>query len=102
MNASINASISNNIDVYYQELGVNRESLKQYKTSLINYKKALEYDGSNTINYSIARIYDAELKLPITALSYYKAYLKKANKKDKDDLPYIEYSEARVKEIEGK
>jgi len=102
MNEAITLSVSENIPIYYQELGVNRESLKQYKTSLFNYKKALEYEGNNTINYSIARIYDAELKQPKTALSYYKTYLRKANKKDKDDLPYIEYSEARVKEIEGK
>lgn len=102
MNAAINAAISNNIKIYYQELGVNRETLKQYKPSLLNYKKALEFDGSNTINYSIARIYDAELKQPKTALTYYKAYLKKANKMEKDDLPFIAYSEFRVKEIEGK
>ena len=102
MNAAINASISNNIKIYYQELAVNRESLKQFKNSLFNYKKALEFDGNNANNYSIARIYDAELKQPKTALSYYKTYLRKANKLDKGDLPYIQYSEARVKEIEGK
>jgi tetratricopeptide (TPR) repeat protein len=101
MNAAISASISDNIKIYYQELAVNRESLNQFKTSLFNYKKALEYNGKNTINYSIARIYDADLKQPKTALPYYKTYLKKANKLDKDDLPYIQYAEARVKEIEG-
>ena len=102
MNEAITLSVSENIPIYYQELGVNRESLKQFKTSLFNYKKALEFDGNNANNYSIARIYDAELKQPKTALSYYKTYLRKANKLDKDDLPYIQYSEARVKEIEGK
>ena len=102
INEAITLSVSENIPIYYQELGVNRESLKQFKTSLFNYKKALEFDGNNANNYSIARIYDAELKQPKTALSYYKTYLRKANKLDKDDLPYIQYSEARVKEIEGK
>ena len=102
MNEAITLSVSENIPIYYQELGVNRESLKQFKISLFNYKKALEFDGNNANNYSIARIYDAELKQPKTALSYYKTYLRKANKLDKDDLPYIQYSEARVKEIEGK
>ena len=89
MNAAINASISNNIKIYYQELAVNRESLKQFKNSLFNYKKALEFDGNNANNYSIARIYDAELKQPKTALSYYKTYLRKANKMDKNCEKFI-------------
>ena len=102
LNSAIASGISKNIAIYFQELGVNRERLKQFKTSLFNYKKALEYDGSNTINYSIARIYDSELKEIKTALGYYKAYIKKANRSDKDDLPYVLYTEARIKEIEGK
>jgi tetratricopeptide (TPR) repeat protein len=99
-NIAIEKAISKNISVYYQELGINREDTKQYSSSIYNYKKALEYSSKlYIVNYSLARIYDAELKQPKTALKYYKEYLKNANKSKKYDKPYIEYSEARVKEI---
>jgi tetratricopeptide (TPR) repeat protein len=102
-NRAIAKGISENICIYYQELGANREETNQFTTSIYNYKKALEFSDDiekvYIVNYSIARIYDAELKQPKTALKYYKEYLKNANKSKKYDKPYIEYSEARVKEI---
>jgi tetratricopeptide (TPR) repeat protein len=103
LNKAVAKSISENISIYYQELGINREETKQFTSSIYNYKKALEFSGDvesvNIVNYSMARIYDAELKSSKTAVKFYKEYVKNANPKKKSEIPYIEYSKARVKEI---
>jgi tetratricopeptide (TPR) repeat protein len=103
LNKAIAKSISENISIYYQELGINREETKQFTSSIFNYKKALEFSDDlekvNIVNYSMARIYDAELKSPKTAVKFYKEYVKNANPKKKSEIPYIDYSKARVKEI---
>jgi tetratricopeptide (TPR) repeat protein len=103
LNKAVAKSISENISIYYQELGTNREETKQFTSSIYNYKKALEFSGDvesvNIVNYSMARIYDAELKSSKTAVKFYKEYVKNANPKKKSEIPYIEYSKARVKEI---
>ena len=106
LNRAIAKGISDNICIYYQELGANREASNQFTTSIYNYKKALEFadeiEKVNMVNYSIARIYDAKLKQPKTAVKYYQQYIKDANPKKKSEIPYIDYSKARVKEILGK
>ncbi|OAQ42192.1 hypothetical protein A5893_03500 [Pedobacter psychrophilus] len=100
LNAAIEAGISNNLGIYYQELGKNREELNQFSSSIYNYKKALEFNNKlNIVNYSIARIYDAKLKKTKTALGFYKQYVKNADKKSKYDRPFIEYSTSRIQEL---
>lgn len=100
LNAAIEAGISNNLGIYYQELGKNREELNQFSASIYNYKKALAYNNKlNIVNYSIARIYDAELKKTKTALGYYQQYVKNVDQKSKFDKSFVAYSIARIKEI---
>nr|MBC7612719.1 hypothetical protein [Pseudopedobacter sp.] len=99
LNKAIVAGISNNINIYYQELAANRETQKMYGTSLYDYKKAQEFSEDNTVNYSIARIYDQYLQKPKSALIYYQKFLKDVDAKIKGNQPYIDYCEARIKEI---
>lgn len=100
-NKAVVDGISNNISIYYQELGANRETQKMYATSLYDYQKAQEFKVNNTVDYSIARIYDQYLKKPKSALTYYQKYLKDANRTIKANQPYIDYCEARIKEIKA-
>jgi tetratricopeptide (TPR) repeat protein len=99
LNKAVVDGISTNISIYYQELAANREMQKMYSISLYDYQKAQEYKEDNTVYYSIARIYDQYLKKPISALIYYQKFLKDANRNIKENQPYIDYCEARIKEI---
>lgn len=102
LNLAIEDGISDNISIYYQELGRNRKDLKQFTTSIYDYKKAQEYRESNYVDYSIARIYDADLNQPEKALIYYQKYIKKADPRIQENQPYINFCIERIKQIKGK
>ncbi|MBU0695009.1 MAG: hypothetical protein KKE39_00575 [Bacteroidetes bacterium] len=101
LNKAIVAGISNNINIYYQELASNREKQKMYGTSLYDYQKAQEFSEDNAVNYSIALLYDQYLQKPKSALIYYQKFLKDVDAKIKGNQPYIDFYEARIKEIKA-
>ncbi|MBU2047223.1 MAG: hypothetical protein KJ712_10885, partial [Bacteroidetes bacterium] len=101
LNKAIVAGISNNINIYYQELASNREKQKMYGTSLYDYQKAQEFSEDNAVNYSIALLYDQYLQKPKSALIYYQKFLKDVDAKIKGNQPYIDFCEARIKEIKA-
>ncbi len=80
---SIVDGISANIPVYYQELSINSEMQKNYRTGITQLDRAETFDAKNIFNYSRARIYDENLGDRVKALKYYKRYVK-AYKEDID------------------
>ena len=94
MEEAIKQGISPNIDDYYNEIGDSYDSLHQVKKSIAAYQKSLEFDEKPLTCYSLATIYDTELKNKKSALKYYKKYL--AAKPPKEQKNYIIFSESRV------
>jgi len=93
-------AISANTADYYVDLGDAYDSLHQTKKSLASYQKSLEFKEMSLTYYSIANVYDADLKDQKTALKYYKKYLA-AKPDEKEEKKYIDYTKARVAVLEG-
>jgi tetratricopeptide (TPR) repeat protein len=93
---AIDKAVSEHTGLYYQELAKGFESVKSYQQTINAYKKANDFKPRNVHNYSIARIYDAFLNDPASALKYYRLYVKNfKNEKSEKDL--VAFSAGRIK-----
>jgi len=91
---TIDAGISSNTNVYYTEMADTYETIKNYHKAEFDYKKAIEFKDEALTYYSIANLYDTELKDHKMALLYYKKFL--AAKHDEAEKSYIAYAKNRV------
>jgi tetratricopeptide (TPR) repeat protein len=94
----VNLSISKDAEMYYYNLALNYESLKQYKKAVGNYDTAYYLFKNPVMNYNSGRICEINLKNMQLARKYYTAYLTKANPAEADEKKAYEY----VKERWGK
>jgi len=92
---TIDAGISTNINSYYTEIADTYETIKNFKSAAFAYQKALQFDETPITLYSLANLYDAEVKDKKTAIKYYKKYL--AANPPKTQQNYITYVDSRVK-----
>nr|WP_067059111.1 hypothetical protein [Mucilaginibacter sp. L294] len=92
---TIEAGISPNTASYYGEMADSNEKLFKYKKAIAAYQKSLQFDEKPLIYYSLANLYDSNLKDKKSAVKYYKKYLslKPPVNKQKN---YIDYSKSRV------
>jgi tetratricopeptide (TPR) repeat protein len=91
---TIDAGISPNTSQYYNSLADTYETTKNYNRAAFAYQKSLQFKPDAMTYYSIANMYDAELKNHKLALVYYKKYL--ASKPDVDEKSYVVYAKSRV------
>lgn len=91
---TITQGISPNINSYYSEIADTYETLKKYKKAEIAYQKAQEFTETPMTWYSLANLYDTELKNKNSAIKYYKKFL--AAKPAKNQQSYIVYAKSRV------
>ena len=81
--------------MYYYNLALNYESLKQYKKAVANYDTAYYLFKNPVMNYNSGRICETDLKNTPLAKKYYTAYLAKANPVEADEKKAYEYVKAR-------
>jgi len=91
---TIDAGISSNINSYYSEIADTYETTKRYTKAELAYQKALQFKETPITLYSLANMYDAELKNRKKAVLYYKRYL--AAKPTQTQKSYIAYAKSRV------
>ncbi|SDS86748.1 Tetratricopeptide repeat-containing protein [Mucilaginibacter mallensis] len=91
---TITQGISPNINSYYSEIADTYETLKKYKKAEIAYQKALQFTETPITWYSLANLYDTELKNKSSAIKYYKKFL--ATKPAKNQQNYIAYAKSRI------
>lgn len=91
---TITQGISPNINSYYSEIADTYETLKKYKKAEIAYQKALQFTETPITCYSLANLYDTELKNKNSAIKYYKKFL--AAKPTKNQQSYIAYAKSRI------
>jgi tetratricopeptide (TPR) repeat protein len=95
LSKTIEAGISPNTASYYGEMADSNEKMFKYKKAAAAYQKSLQFDEKPLIYYSLANLYDSNLKDKKTAAKYYKKYLAlnpPVNKQKK----YIDYSKSRI------
>lgn len=98
LNTAIEKGISENISVYYTQLGTSYEAHNEPKNAIRAYKAAYESSKSGILLYHLARNYDQFYKDKSQAVSYYRRYL------NSDDTIKVtrEYSQKRLDSLEEK
>lgn len=91
---TIDAGISPNTSQYYNSLADTYEITKDYNGAKFAYQRSLQFKPDAMTYYSIANMYDAELKNHKMALVYYRKYL--AAKPADDEKAYIDFAKNRV------
>lgn len=91
---TIDAGISPNTSQYYNSLADTYETTKNYSRAVFAYQKSLQFKPDAMTYYSIANMYDTELKNHKLALIYYRKYI--GAKHNEDEKSYIAYAENRV------
>jgi tetratricopeptide (TPR) repeat protein len=95
LSKALGEAISPNTASYYGEMADSKEKMFKYKKAAAAYQKSLQFDENPLIYYSLANLYDSNLKDKKTAAKYYKKYLAlnpPVNKQKK----YIDYSKSRI------
>ena len=91
----VSLSISKNAEMYYYNLALNYESLKQYKKAVGNYDTAYYLFKNPVMNYNSGRICEINLKNTQLAQKYYIEYLAKANPTEADEKKAYDYLKER-------
>ena len=94
---AIKDAISPNVNSYYSEMADSYDQLHQLKKAANAYQKSLLYGEMSLTYYSLANLYDTELKNKGLALKYYKKYI--GSKPDGKQTTYIAYSKRRIEEL---
>jgi tetratricopeptide (TPR) repeat protein len=91
---AISDGISPNTASYYGEVADSNEKLFKYKKAVTAYQKSLQFEETPLIYYSLANLYDSNLKDKKSAVKYYKKYL--ALKPPVKQKSFIDYSKSRI------
>jgi tetratricopeptide (TPR) repeat protein len=100
LKSALKDGISFNVPNYYNELGDSYSRLHQIKKATTAYQKSLFFDETPMVYYSLANLYDTEIKDKKSPLKYYKKYL--ASKPPVDEKKYIDYATIRIPALGGK
>lgn len=99
LNKAIKDGISTSISTYYGEMGENYQEKKQLNKSLTAYQKGLEFEDSRLIYYSLANLYDSDLKNKAMAVKYFKKYLSSNPPAKEQNL--VVYTKGRLAQLNG-
>jgi tetratricopeptide (TPR) repeat protein len=92
---AIKDGISTSIASYYGEIADSDEKLFKYKKAVLAYQKGLQFEESPMIYYSLASLYEVNLRDNKTAAKYYKKYL--ASNPPATEKNYIAYAKSKAK-----
>lgn len=91
---AIDKGISKSISTYYGEMAGGYQENKQLDKAVTAYQKGLQFDESPMIYYSLANLFDTDLKDKAGAIRYYKKYLG-TNPPQKQKV-LIDYCKSRI------
>ncbi|RYD89305.1 MAG: hypothetical protein EOP54_25825, partial [Sphingobacteriales bacterium] len=92
---AITEGISPNTGAYYGEVADSNEKLHKWSKAITAYQKSLEFDETPMVYYSLANVYDTNLKDKKNAHKYYRKFL--ACKLDVEKQKgFVDYSKSRV------
>lgn len=94
-NKAIADGISPSIASYYGEIADSNEKTKKYKKAVEAYQKGLQFDAYPMLYYTLANLYETNLKDKKNAVKYYKKYLAAKPPVDKQK-DFIAYAKSRV------
>jgi len=100
-NKALKDGISSNVPDYYNDIGDSYSYMHLPKKAIAAYQKSLQFEERPLTYYSLANVYDVDLKDGKAALKYYKKYM--AGKHDEqEEKKYIDYATLRIPQLNGK
>jgi tetratricopeptide (TPR) repeat protein len=96
-NKAIKEAVSPNVNSYYSEMGDSYENLHQVKKAANAYQKSLLYGVIPLTYYSLANVYDTELKNKRLAVRYFRKYIH--SNPPEGQQSYMNYSKKRIGEL---
>lgn len=96
MYKAIDDGVSPNVATYYSEIADSNEKLFKYKKAALAYQKSIQFDDKSAlVYYSMASLYDTNLRDKKNAIKYYKLYLltKPPVERQKN---FIDYAKSRI------
>ncbi|MGZ3755035.1 MAG: tetratricopeptide repeat protein [Mucilaginibacter sp.] len=100
-NKALKDGISSNVPDYYNDIGDSYGYMHQSKKAIAAYQKSLQFEERPLTYYSLANVYDVDLKDKKMALKYYKKYLA-GKHDDKEEKKYLDYTNLRIPELSSK
>lgn len=95
---AIKNGISENISIYYTNLGISYEELQNYGESIKAYQAAYKSSRDKKLLFHLARNYDTYYSEKKTALLYYEKFLAE---NDTGNVQLRDYSEHRISELKN-
>jgi tetratricopeptide (TPR) repeat protein len=97
LDRTLTQAISPYMDVYYNEIAEIHDINKQYQTTAAAYQKSLFFKEHDVICYTLANLYDKNLKDKKNAIKYYQKYLNSKPPAKQQD--YVLYVQSRLKAL---
>lgn len=97
---AIKDGISPAIPTYYGEIGGTYQETQRFKKAEFNFQKGLQFDERPLLLYSLATLYDSDLKDKAKAVKYYKKYL--ATSPPALQQVYVDYTKTRISALSAK
>jgi tetratricopeptide (TPR) repeat protein len=97
LDRTLTQAISPYMDIYYNEIAEIHDINKQYKITAAAYQKSLFFKELDIIFYTLANLYDKDLKDKKSAIKYYQKYL--ISKPPVKQQEYVLYVQSRLKEL---
>lgn len=91
---AIKDAISPAVPTYYGEIGGTYQETQRFKKAEFNFQKGLQFDERPLLLYSLATLYDSDLKDKTKAVKYYKKYL--ATNPPAMQQVYVDYTKTRI------
>ena len=84
-------AISNNLELYYYNMGQNYEALKQFNKAIASYDTAYYFSKDPVMNYNIAVAYETQLKNLPLAKKYYSKFLAESKPRTAEEKKVYAY-----------
>ncbi|MDT3405626.1 tetratricopeptide repeat protein [Mucilaginibacter terrae] len=94
LDKAVNDGISSGVATYYGEIAGTYQETQRFKKAEINYQKGLQFAERPLLLYSLATLYDSDLKDKAKAVKYYKKYL--ATNPPALQQVYVDYTKTRI------
>ncbi|WP_345952737.1 hypothetical protein [Mucilaginibacter sp. PAMB04168] len=91
---AITEGISPAIPTYYGEMAGSYQEHKRFKKAVYSYEKGLQFEERPLLLYSLATLYDSDLKDKAKAVRYYKRYL--GTNPPAVQQVYVDYTKSRI------
>lgn len=92
------SAISGYVNDYYAEMADSYDKLHLSKKAVAAYQRSLYFKEDGLVFYSLANIYDDELKDKRSAIKYYRKYLA-SNPDTLKQKTYVSYSKSRIGQL---